>query len=142
MTVHTQADLDRLSAIARKKFSHAYMSDTKWRKVFAALDHAGIELSQIVVKFIEVSEPRTVGFPSRHAFSAHLPYMDTIEYGPVELRSIEWVDIPAIANFPRANNVPARQVSQNIDLAADVLDQLRCKVIRSAGSLRLLGYSR
>ena len=42
MTVHTDEDLRRLARLARREFSLALMSDTKWRKLLAAVDEAGL----------------------------------------------------------------------------------------------------
>ncbi len=53
----------------------------------------------MTVKFIDVEEVKNLRFPP--SLECPRPYMDTIEFGPVELRSIEWVsfraDIESIA---------------------------------------------
>ena len=69
------------------------MSDTKWRKLLNAARDAGLPVKQFVVKFIDVDEPQRMDFPP----SLRCPnaYMVTIEFGPVELRSIEWMDLEA-----------------------------------------------
>ena len=44
------------------------------------------------VKFIDVDEPRKMAFPAD--INLHPAIMDTIEFGPVEFRAIEWLDLP------------------------------------------------
>ncbi|WP_144400958.1 hypothetical protein [Novosphingobium sp. MBES04] len=66
------------------------MSDTKWRKLFAAIHVARPEIHEMVVKFIDVDTPRLMQFPP--SLSCPHPYMDTIEFGPTELRAIEWAE--------------------------------------------------
>jgi hypothetical protein len=46
----------------------------------------------MVVKFIDVDEPCRMQFPP--SLAAPHAYMDTIEFGPVELRAIEWLELP------------------------------------------------
>jgi hypothetical protein len=79
--------------LARARFSAAFMSDTKWRKAFQAISEARLGVDTMLVKFIDVEEPKQMRFPP--SFACPLPYMDTIEFGPTELRSIEWLEIEA-----------------------------------------------
>lgn len=117
------------------------MSDTKWRKLFTAMDEAGIGLTQMIVKFIDVAEPKTTAFPSISSLHPPMPWIDS-QFGPIELRSIEWLDIPAVVRFRRPNNVPAREVPQNIAAAEAILQYLNCNFVAVPGGLRIIGYSR
>lgn len=69
------------------------MSDTKWRKAFRAISEAGFGIREMLVKFIDVEEPKRMRFPP--SLACPLVYMDTIEFGPTELRSIEWLELEA-----------------------------------------------
>lgn len=143
VTVHTKSELERLSRAARREFPHALMSDTKWRKLFGLLAAAELELTQLRVKFIEVSQPRMMDPPALGAQNLPQPYIDTIEFGPVELRAIEWLEIPAVARFPRPDNVPPREVAQDIDrVEAHLASSGSYPIHRSDENLRIIGYSR
>ena len=143
MTRRDRAQLDRIAAAARRDFPHAHMSDTKWRKLFEGLAAAGVELRQMVVKFIDVAEPKVMAFPAAAALHPPRPWIDTIEFGPVELRSIEWLEIPAVARWRRADNLPAREIAQDVGAAAAALHALgRFPIQSDAKGLRILGYSR
>ncbi|WP_379553097.1 DUF6678 family protein [Qipengyuania sp. DGS5-3] len=85
-----QLDHKKEGKLARENFRSAFMSDTKWRKLFNAIE--GQDIQQMNVKFIDVPEPRTMNFPPW--LDCHYAYMDSIEFGPVELRSIEWLELP------------------------------------------------
>jgi len=82
----------REGRLARERFSAALMSDTKWRKLIEAV--AAAHPTQVLagVKFIYVAEAKTINFPP--SLDCPLAFMDTIEFGPVELRAIEWLDLP------------------------------------------------
>lgn len=89
MAVHDPAKIGRL---ARERFSSALMSDAKWRKLLTAVATADRPIREMVVKFIDVDEPCRMRFPP--SLEAPHAYMDTIEFGPVELRAIEWLELP------------------------------------------------
>jgi hypothetical protein len=91
MTVHDPA---KVSRFARERFSSGLMSDTKWRKLLGAVATAGLPIREMVVKFIDADEPRSMQFPP-NLDDVPYAYMDTIEFGPVELRAIEWMTFPA-----------------------------------------------
>jgi hypothetical protein len=69
------------------------MSDTKWRKAFRTISGAGLGIREMLVKFIDVEEPKRMRFPP--SLACPLAYMDTMEFGPTELRSIEWLEVEA-----------------------------------------------
>jgi hypothetical protein len=118
------------------------MSDTKWRKLFAALNDAQIELEQIEIKFIDVSSAALMRMPSAAALCTPRPYIDTFEFGPIELRSIEWLGIPAVAKWARPNNLPAAVVAQDVGAARAIIEKLgKFPIEQTRAGLRILGYS-
>ena len=116
MTVHEPA---RVSKYAREHFSVALMSDTKWRKLFGAIEDRPFQ--HMIVKFIDVAEPRQMSF--RPSLACPHAYMDTIEFGPVELRAIEWLELP-------------------IDLAQVVGPMGKFPLEQVSGGTRVIGYRR
>ncbi|WBQ17851.1 hypothetical protein [Sphingobium yanoikuyae] len=96
--------------LARARFSSAFMSDTKWRKAFHALDQADLGIHEMHVKFIDVDQPRSMRFPP--SLACPLPYMDTIEFGPTELRSIEWLEV-AVDIEPTLSSLGQFPISSN-----------------------------
>ncbi len=115
MTIHKREELDRIGRLARREFSQALMSDTKWRKLFEAVGEAGLSSEQILVKFIESDEPKRMCFPDLAALHPPRPYVDTIEFGPIELRAIEWLPIPSFATsnavLPRSRRAWSSKIS-------------------------------
>ncbi len=117
-------DIAKLTRFIHRKYSTGLMSDTKWRVLFEALEEAGIYFNQAFVKFVESEEVRTIR-PSSFDLSVPYAYMDTIEFGPIELRSIEWLELPDVAVLPRGNNFPALEIKQRTEEAAALLEPLR-----------------
>lgn len=90
MTVH---DKEKSGRLVREMFPVALMSDTRWRQVIEWLDVEEPGLGRVLVKFIDVDQPREITFPP--GLQCPHAYMDTLEFGPVELRAIEWMQFPA-----------------------------------------------
>jgi hypothetical protein len=99
------------------------MSDTKWRRVFAAIEnHPELGIRQCVFKFLELDEERVAGpvvdfFPPR-------PWLDSMSFGPFPLRSIEWLLFPHKASYQVDPRFPPRFEAQDVEGARDVLDRL------------------
>ena len=124
------------------------MSDTKWRKLFSALDHPGLELRQAIVKFVDSDEVHVISTPTSEALRTPKPYVDTFKFGPISLREIEWIEFPAFAEYPNRSpdgkgRVPSTRLKQDIDRAEAVLaDVGRFPTQRTERGLRITGYSR
>jgi len=84
-----QNELERTSRLTRERFSVASMSNTKWRLLIDAISASDLDISKFVVKFVDVVEPTEMDFPP--GLQCPYGFMDTIEFGPVELNSVEWV---------------------------------------------------
>ncbi|MGE7417048.1 DUF6678 family protein [Methylobacterium tarhaniae] len=142
MSIHTNADLRRVAARVRRDFSVAHMSDTKWRKLFGALREAAHGIRRRV-KFLDVAEPQDFGTPSSVRLHPPRPWIDTAALGPVELRAIEWLEVPAVVPEPRGRGIPYREIVQDLDAVAACLAALsRFPVERTGRGLRVTGYAR
>lgn len=143
MTIHTKGKLRNLSRLAKREFSVALMSDAKWRKVFKAWAGVSATDKQMIVKFLDFPEPRVMRLPGEAALSCPKPYIDSFEYGPWQLRAVEWLEIPAVASWPRQDGVPPRQVAQDIGALRAALASLgQLPLIETERGLRLEGYRR
>lgn len=143
MTTHTRHDLERLSRFSRREFSHAFMSDTKWRKLLAGVDEAGLRPDRIIVKFVDRSGTTAISWPGVATQFPPRPWIDC-DLGPVELRSIEWILIPATYQVPAFEpHVPPREVAQDLDAIENFISALgQFPLERSAEGLRIVGYRR
>ena len=69
-------------------------------------------------------------------------FVDTIEFGPVELCAIEWLEIPAVAVYPRSNKVPAARELQDVEAAEALINELgQYPLEKTETGLRIIGYS-
>lgn len=74
--------------------------------MFEAIHSEHADLKEMTVKFIGAKKPCQMRFPP--SLSCPRAYMDTIEFGPTELRSIEWVEFAADVSgifWPRSVSV-------------------------------------
>lgn len=95
------------------------------------------------MKFVDVEKIAVMTLPSTGFLHTPHPYIDTIEFGPVEFRAIEWLEIPAVARLSRPSNVPDREIAQRLaQLEARLASCGHFPIQRSDESLRIIGYSR
>lgn len=115
MSIHTRQDLERLSRFTRQRFSHALMSDIKWRKLFTAVNDSDWLPSLVAIKFVDTNEPerRYMRWPGTNNFWGPPQWVDTPEFGPIELRSIEWLVIPATVVTNNLAGLAERGTPQN-----------------------------
>lgn len=130
-------------------FSASLMSDTKWHKLFVALDRPDLNLKQARIKFVGADKVRTINRPRAYVYGKKpWPYIDTMEFGSFALRSIEWIEFPAMAEFERSSpngsgRMPSNFEKQNIEQAAFILAGVGKFPIESiGGALRILGHVR
>ncbi|MGL4637113.1 MAG: DUF6678 family protein [Beijerinckiaceae bacterium] len=119
MALHERNELLKIGRIIRRRTLASLMSDTKWRKLFSALESSELNLAKCVFKFLESDAEELFTFPI--FLYPPRPYVDA--NGPVLLRSIEWMLIPRIVEYEQGNgNVPKGQLVQDVERAKTVLD--------------------
>ena len=123
----------------RRHASASLMSNTKWRALFQAVWEAKVEIRQIIVKFMDVNDPKTIRGVS---IQAPFPFVDTIEFGPVSLVSIEWLEFPKVAIFPRAHRA-AVTFQQDIGKVRAAIEATgkRYPLEEHASGLRVIGHA-
>jgi hypothetical protein len=80
------------------------MSNPKWRNLLQAVKEADVDIRQIVIKFVGVDGEKFV--KGVFLYVPHA-FVDTLEFGPIPLIAIEWLEFPRIAVFPRVEGLPA-----------------------------------
>jgi hypothetical protein len=133
-------DLKSDTRRVREKTRASLMSDTKWRKLLGMLDGSGLELRQCVIKFVDVDAEKTMRRPA-HLYPPR-PWIDTAEFGPISLRSIEWMLFPCVAEFrDTGRTIPATHLPQDVEKAAELIAALgRYPVELTERGLTITGY--
>jgi hypothetical protein len=143
MSVHTRQDLKRLSRFTRQRFSHALMSDTKWRKLFTAVNDSAWQASLVVVKFVgsDNAEPKYMRWPGPNSFWPPSEWIDTVEFGPIELRSIEWLMIPAAVVARRLAELAKPGALQDLAAIESALKRVgQFPLETTPDGLKIIGY--
>jgi len=123
MSTHGREELDREGRVVAANTRASLMSDTKWRKLLAALDQADLEVRQCIIKFVGGATETVTSVPV--GLHVPRPWVDTIAFGPIPLRSIEWMLFPHIAEYDRGSpTFPKRRVSQDIDAIKRIISDL------------------
>jgi hypothetical protein len=134
-----ESDWKREKRITRRDFSASNMSDTKWRILFSAIEEANLKVEQIIVKFIDSPVERRMGVPGLYAGYA---FVDSFEFGPISLVSIEWLEFPKITIWQRGNNLPAKHDIQDIDAIRLALERTgkQFPIEESQTGFRIIGH--
>lgn len=123
MAIHGREELQRVGRRVRARAHASLMSDTKWRKVLLELNKSEWQLEYCIVKFIDVTEEKRVYFPI--GLYPPRPWVDTFGFGPIPLRSIEWMLIPRIVKYKRGNpGVPDGEIDQDVEAIMSAIDKL------------------
>jgi hypothetical protein len=132
-------ELEKARRTVRRDYAGSLMSSTKWREALTILGAMEPAIRQIVVKFVDASTPQPMQLPW---LSAQHDFADSLEVGPFPLLSIEWMEIPSLARFPRPNNVPAEEYIQDITAIRAALARLGKKLPLENGptGLKLVGH--
>lgn len=140
MDIHDRSELDRVGRRLSGATRASLMSDTKWRKVFVSLDgHPELHLRQCVYKFVESAEER-IASPNVGLYLRR-PWVDTSSFGPIPLRSIEWLLFPRVAEYRKDRTIPPRREPQDVDGAWRILADLgRLPLEMTERGLLLRGY--
>ena len=132
-------ELDKARRQVRGDYAASFMSSTKWREALAILGAMEPAIRQIVVKFVNANTPLPMQLPW---LSASHNFVDSLEAGPFPLLSIEWMEIPSLARFPRPNNVPAEEHIQDVTAIRGALERLGKKLPleNSPTGLKIVGH--
>ncbi len=129
-------DTDRTSAL----------SDTKWRKIFTALDVPGLQLNLMKVKFLNSDAERVMHVPKTPWLQTPRAFIDSLEFGPFPLRDIEWIEFPETSQQPNPSptgtgRVPSTSMRQDVEKAEAILRTLgKFPMARTPDGLRIYGY--
>ena len=122
MSTHDREELEREGRMVRDHTRASLMSDTKWRKLLGALDRPGMTLDWCVVKFVGRCDERMIRRPT--GLYPPRPWIDAFGFGPIPLRSIEWLLLPRQAKLPDFDRTsPAKYVTQDVELAASIVGE-------------------
>jgi hypothetical protein len=77
---------------ALSNYSASFMSDSKWLRLFRAINAAGISLPKVQWSYIDSDHSDWISFPEEHDLSAHR-FADG-KFQPFEYRWIESIFIP------------------------------------------------
>jgi len=90
--VLTDIERERIHNAIRNTCSASLMSDTKWRKLFTVLKTVP-SVDHYFLKDIRGAKE----MPGFNGFILYAPhaFIDSFSFGPIYLRSIEWLEFPA-----------------------------------------------
>lgn len=126
----------------RRKFRASLMSDTKWRKLFLAIERLKLELPVCRIKWTFGDGIDTMPTPTSHTLYPPRPFVES-RFGPFALCSVEWLEFPRVALKQGHNHPAGATVIQDVDRAEQALKVIgRFPTENTPESLRVIGHVR
>ena len=130
---------EQLKKIIKRKFSASFMSNSKWKKLFVALQP--VELRQAYWKFVDLEQEFADLFVTEHNLMDQFIGDCGLHLGPCAYRRIEWVEIPHIGRDWITPSVPALSFKQDVEGALSVLEAIgKFEIERTDRGIRIYGY--
>lgn len=120
----------------RREFSASLMSNTKWRKLFVAIERLNLALPVCEMKWIDSDGIDTLYTPTSASLYPPRPFVDS-RFGPFALCLIEWLEFPRLATYAGVTYV------QDVERAEQALNGVACFPMESTPEgLRVIGHVR
>lgn len=138
--VLSDLERERIRAAICDTCAASLMSDTKWHKLFSVVATFP-SIKHYLLKFIrdaaEIPGTGWLNGQAPHAFT------DTLQFGPIYLREIEWLEFPAL--IPRRPSEAVQQADhfQDIEALERALSVIgKFPIERTPRGLRIVGHVR
>jgi len=132
-------DEDEKYLLKAHKYAVSYMSDSKWRKLFTAVDEAGIKIERAVWRFIASDHAFNWGWPT--ACDLDVVGMKDGRFQPFEYRWIESIFVPREYRPYGDEHVPHAARHQDVDGLVSVLRRAgKFMIEESPEGITILGY--
>lgn len=131
---------EKLDRIINHKFTSSFMSNSKWRKLFIALDRPELNTIEVIWKFIDAENEERGNIPkSRDLLEEYVGDFSLI--GPFAYKHIEWVEIP-YKTLPRGfEKIPFAHRAQDVSGALAVLKETgQFEIAETDRGLRIYGF--
>jgi hypothetical protein len=129
--------------IMRREFRTSLMSDTKWRKLFLAIERLKLALPICRVKWIFGEEPEMLRTPTSKTLYPPRPFIDSFEFGPFALCSVEWLEFPRVVTHDSRDGHGRVTYHQDVDRAEQALKVVaRFPMENTPDGLRIVGHAR
>jgi len=127
----------------RWEFKTSLMSNTKWRKLFLAVQRLQLGLPICKLKWIFSDVPETLHTPTSKTLYPPRPFIDSFEFEPFALCSIHCLEFPRVALYDGVGVGTGTTYVQNVERAEQALSAVaRFPMEKSFEGLQIVGHIR
>ena len=113
---------EQLKKLIKRKFSSSFMSNSKWKKFFIALEP--LEIAQAYWKFIDLDDEFLDIFIYEHNLMDKFIGDCGLYLGPCAYRRIEWLEIPYMGKNLTTPEIPFLNFQQEISGIMPILNAI------------------
>jgi len=128
---------ERIDKLVAKRFSISFMSNSKWEKLFKALDADDITLDHVKLKLVDRKTPVITYMPKTEDLE-NIWVSEGKNDCNYFYKEIEWIELLRVY---KPSNVPSQYVHQTIDLASEIITQTgQFETENTETGLKIYGY--
>ena len=105
-----------------KRYSSSFMSNSKWRKLFAVVNDGSTPLSACVWKLVTEKEPKNGFLPDIEQLGDDCVGDCGALNGPFSFKEIEWLFLPSKVGHQPYDKAPMKYEYQEIDKIKELID--------------------
>ena len=113
----------KLDKTISSNYQYSFMSNTKWKKLFSALDIPELIFDQIILKKVNTDMPYRTWVPQKDDLEDKWVSEGENEYSYF-YKEIEWIEIPKIVKPYGYENIPFKHYIQDIELIKNILEEI------------------
>ena len=131
----------KVDRLIKTQFSHAFMSNAKWRKFFTLLDRPELNITQAVWKLVGKDTEIRGWFTKKDELQEDR--IDDHGAGPSFYKEIEWVEIVAVGIPLGCEGIPAKYWTQDIAGARSLLmESGMWEIEETERGIRIYGFKK
>jgi hypothetical protein len=129
----------KIDKLISNNFNCSYMSNSKWIKLFKALDHEHINFNHISLKKINNLESIYTYMPKSEDLETKWVSEGYNEFNYF-YKEIEWIEF---LTCYKPSNIPAQYVYQSIDEVCKIISSLgQFEMVETKDGFKILGYKK
>jgi hypothetical protein len=129
----------KLERVVVQSFSASFMSNSKWRRAFAALSSAELGLVQLAWKFVGREHAVRGAVPDAESLGE--TYVRDVGFSVFPYKEIEWIEVPSLSVPWGYESLPLTHRPQNTIGAKKALEVVgHFEMTLSSEFLRVYGY--
>lgn len=128
---------EKIDKLIERSYTTSFMSNSKWEKLFSALDTEEMILDHVLLKLVNIEHPIKTYMPKKEDLEGIWVAEGKNDYNYF-YKEIEWIELLLIA---KPSNIPYKYYNQTIELANSIINVVgQFETEHTPTGLRIYGH--